>query len=62
MPSVSVRVEYSSTGGVPTSTPRVSVQVSAKPPTESELYAAISKRYLNWNFIMRRMAAERICR
>jgi hypothetical protein len=52
MPSVNVRVKYSATGGAPTSTTKVSVQVSRKPPTESEVNAAIRKKYPKWNFVI----------
>jgi|HubBroStandDraft_4_1064222.scaffolds.fasta_scaffold02598_6 hypothetical protein len=52
MQSVSVKIKYSSTGGTPTSTTKVSVLVSKKPPTESEVTEAIRKRYPKWKFIV----------
>ena len=50
MPSVSVKIKYSSTGGTPNAVTIVSVQVSSKNPTESEVTAAIKKRNPKWNF------------
>ena len=52
MPSVTVKVKYSSTGGNPNATTRTSVQVSSKNPTESEVSAAIKKKNPRWNFII----------
>jgi hypothetical protein len=52
MPSVNVKIKYSSTGGAPASTTKISVQVSKKPPTESEVQAAIVKKYPKWNFVI----------
>lgn len=52
MPSVSVKIKYSSTGGTPNATTTTSVQVSKKPPTESEVSAAIKKANPKWNFII----------
>lgn len=50
MVSVSVKIKYSSTGGNPSSTSTISVQVSKKPPTESEVSAVIKKAHPKWNF------------
>lgn len=52
MPSVNVTIKYSSTGGNPTSKTKISVQVTRKPPTESEVEAAIRKAHPKWNFII----------
>ena len=52
MHSVSVKVKYSPTGGSPTSTTKISVLVSKRPPTESEVQAAIKKRYPKWSFVI----------
>lgn len=50
--SVSVKIKYSSTGGTPNATTTTSVKVSEKPPTESEVSAAIKKAHPQWNFII----------
>lgn len=50
MPSVNVKLKYSSTGGTPSSTTSVSVYVSSQKPTESEISAAIKKQHPMWNF------------
>jgi len=50
MPSVRVKVKYSSTGDTPSAVTTVSVSVSKKDPTESEVSAVLSKRYPKWNF------------
>lgn len=52
MPSASVKIKYSSTGGNPNATTQISVQVSRKPPTESEVSAAIKKKHPKWNFVI----------
>ena len=52
MTSVNVKIRYSSSGHVPTSTIKLSVLVSKKPPTESEVAAALRYRYPKWNFII----------
>jgi hypothetical protein len=52
MPSVNVKIKYSSIGSAPTSTTKISVQVSRRPPTESEVSAAIQKAHPKWNFII----------
>ena len=52
MPSVNVKIKYSSTGGTPNATTTTSVQVSSKTPTESEVSAAIKKKSPKWNFII----------
>ncbi len=52
MPSVNVKIKYSSTGGTPNATTLTSVQVSRSPPTESEVSAAIKKAHPEWNFII----------
>jgi hypothetical protein len=52
MVSVSVRIKYSSTGGTPNATTRTSVQVTKMNPSESEVAAAIKKKYPRWNFII----------
>ena len=50
MPSVTVKVKYSSTGGKPTSTTSTSFVVNSKNPTESELTAKIRQKNPKWNF------------
>ena len=52
MPSVSVKIKYSSTGGNPNAVTKTSVQVSSKNPTESEVSSAIKKKNPKWNFII----------
>lgn len=52
MPSVTVKIKYSTTGGTPSATTTVSVPVSKKPPTESEVSAAITKSHPKWNFVI----------
>ncbi len=52
MPSVNVRIKYSSTGGAPNAQTTTSVQVSRKPPTEAEVAAAIKKANPKWNFVI----------
>jgi hypothetical protein len=52
MHSVQVKVKHSSTGGNPTSQTTMSVMVSSKTPTESEVSAAIRKAHPNWNFVI----------
>ena len=52
MPSVNVKIKYSSTGETPNATTTTSVQVSSKKPTESEVSAAIKKKNPKWNFII----------
>ena len=52
MPSVNVKIKYSSTGGSPNAVTKTSVQVSSRNPTESEVSAAIKKKNPKWNFIM----------
>jgi len=50
MQSVKVKIKYSSTGGKPTSTTMITVYVSSKTPTESEVSAYIKKKHPKWNF------------
>jgi hypothetical protein len=52
MPTVSVKIKYSSTGDNPNSTITTSVMVTRKTPTESEVTAAIKKAHPKWNFII----------
>ncbi len=52
MPLVSVKVKFSATGSTPTTTTTRTVSVSKKPPTESEVSAAIKKANPKWNFII----------
>ncbi len=50
MPSVTVKIKVSNPGGSTTTT--TSVQVSKKPPTESEVSAAIRKLHPKWDFVI----------
>lgn len=50
MESVKVKVQYCSNGGKPNGTTHACVMVRSK--TESEISAAIKKRYPKWNFII----------
>ena len=50
MPSVNVKLQYSSTGGNQNARTTISVQVTSKTPTESEVSAAIKKKNPKWNF------------
>lgn len=50
MPSVTVKLKYSSTGGVPNVTGTKAVNVTRKPPTESEVMAALKKLHPKWSF------------
>ena len=52
MPSVNVKIKYSSTGGTPSTVTTMNVYVTKKPPTESEVNAAIEKAHPKWNFII----------
>ena len=52
MPTVQVKVKYSSIGGKPTSITKTTVHVSSKNPTESEVSAEIKKKHPKWNFII----------
>ncbi|MBK6757500.1 MAG: hypothetical protein IPG70_07720 [Moraxellaceae bacterium] len=52
MPTVNVKLKYSSTGGAPTATTSVSVYVISAKPTESEVSAAIKVKHPQWNFII----------
>lgn len=52
MPSATVKVQYSATGGNPGSKTTTSVHVNSKTPTESEISAAIKKKNPKWNFII----------
>jgi hypothetical protein len=52
MPSATARIHYSSTGGKPNARSSVTVQVSSKNPTESEVSEAIKKKNPKWNFII----------
>lgn len=52
MHPVSVKVKYSAIGGRPTSGTSTTVMVVSKPPTESEVSAAIKKKHPKWNFVI----------
>ena len=52
MPSVTVKFKYSSTGGVPNINGTKAVIVSRKPPTESEVMAALKKQNPKWSFVI----------
>jgi hypothetical protein len=52
MPYVDVKVKCSPTGGKPNTTTKLSVHVSRKPPSESEVTAAIRQKHPEWNFII----------
>jgi hypothetical protein len=48
---VTVKVKYNSSGGAAlNSGTQINVTVSKKNPTESEVAAAIKKKYPKWNF------------
>ena len=49
MPVVTVKLKYSSTGGVPNIGAVKSVVVSRKPPTESEVMTALKKANPKWS-------------
>jgi hypothetical protein len=52
MPSVNVKYKYSSSGGVPNISGATAVVVSKKPPTESEVMAALKKKNPKWSFVI----------
>jgi len=52
MPSVTVKFKYSSTGATPNTSARKSVIVSKKPPSESEVMAALKKANPKWSFVI----------
>jgi hypothetical protein len=50
--SVSVKIKYNATGGTPTGSTWITVDVYSKNPTESEIAAAIRKKNPQMNFII----------
>lgn len=52
MPTAHVKFKYSATGGHPTTLSSTDVHVTSNPATESEVSAALKKKYPKYNFII----------